>query len=172
MGLDLKLVDADGATLPAQRGVVGRLRVKGASVAERYFGEGQETVVDAEGYLDTGDLASIDADGNMTLAGRIKDLIKSGGEWINPKEIEDLVGSLPEVALVAVIAREHPKWGERPVLIIQPRRNQALTEQPALQALRGKVPDWWLPDLVVFVEHMPLAATGKIDKRRLRDDIM
>jgi fatty-acyl-CoA synthase len=171
MGLDLKLVDAEGATLPAQRGVVGRLRVKGPSVADRYFGDNQPTAVDNEGYLDTGDLASIDAAGNLTIAGRIKDLIKSGGEWINPKEIEDIVGGLPAVALVAVIPREHQKWGERPVLCVEPRRNQALTEQLILETLAGKVPDWWLPDQVVFVEHMPLAATGKIDKRRLRDAI-
>jgi fatty-acyl-CoA synthase len=171
MGLDLKLVDAEGATLPAQRGVVGRLRVRGPSVADRYFGDGEASAVDTEGYLDTGDLASIDADGNLTIAGRVKDLIKSGGEWINPKEIEDIVGGLPAIALVAVIAREHPKWGERPVLVIEPRRNQALTEQLVLETLRGKVPDWWLPDQVVFIEQMPLAATGKIDKRRLRDNI-
>jgi fatty-acyl-CoA synthase len=169
MGLDLKLVDVDGATLPTQRGVVGRLRVKGPSVAERYFGDGPATVVDAEGYLDTGDLALIDAAGNLTISGRVKDLIKSGGEWINPREIEDIVGNLPAVALAAVIAREHQKWGERPVLIVEPRRNQVLTEQLILAALRGRVPDWWLPDQVVFIDHMPLAATGKIDKRRLRD---
>jgi fatty-acyl-CoA synthase len=116
-------------------------------------------------------LALIDASGNLTIAGRVKDLIKSGGEWINPKEIEDIVGTLAAVALVAVIAREHPKWGERPVLFVEPRRNETLTAELVLAALRGKVPDWWLPDQVVFVEQMPLAATGKIDKRRLRDSI-
>jgi 3-(methylthio)propionyl---CoA ligase len=170
MGLDLKLVDAEGATLPAQRDVVGRLRVKGPSVAERYFGD-SASVVDSEGYLDTGDLASIDAAGNLTICGRVKDLIKSGGEWINPKEIEDIVGGLTAVALVAVVAREHQKWGERPVLIVEPRRNHALTEQLILESLRGKVPDWWLPDEVVFIDHMPLAATGKVDKRRLRESV-
>jgi fatty-acyl-CoA synthase len=172
MGLDLKLVDEEGATLPTQRGVVGRLRVRGPSVAERYFGADEAPVVDAEGYLDTGDLGLLDAAGNLTIAGRVKDLIKSGGEWINPKEIEDIVGSLPAVALVAVVAREHQKWGERPILIVELQRNQALTEQLILEALRGKVPDWWLPDQVVFIDHMPLAATGKIDKRRLRDSII
>jgi len=171
MGLDLKLVDSDGVTLPVQRGVVGRLRVRGASVAERYFGNGQESAVDAEGYLDTGDLASIDSAGNLTIAGRVKDLIKSGGEWINPKEIEDIVGSLPAVALVAVVGREHPKWGERPVLIVEPRQDQAPTKESILAALRGKVPDWWLPDQVVLIDHMPLAATGKIDKRQLRERV-
>jgi acyl-CoA synthetase (AMP-forming)/AMP-acid ligase II len=174
MGLDLKLVDAEGATLANQRGVVGRLRVKGPSVAERYFGSGEESAVDSEGYLDTGDLASIDAAGNLTIAGRVKDLIKSGGEWINPKEIEDIVGTLPGVALVAVVGREHQKWGERPVLIVEPQRRptgEPLTQPVILEALRGKVPDWWLPDQVVFVDQMPLAATGKIDKRRLRDSL-
>jgi fatty-acyl-CoA synthase len=171
MGLDLKLVDSEGATLPVQRGVVGHLRVRGPSVADRYFGDPEGSAVDAEGYLDTGDLASIDAAGNLTICGRVKDLIKSGGEWINPKEIEDLVGALPGVALVAVVGREHPKWGERPVLIIEPRAHQTLTEQVVLEALRGKVPDWWLPDQVVFIERMPLAATGKIDKRRLREGV-
>ena len=170
MGLDLKLVDAEGVTLPTQRGVVGRLRVKGPSVAERYFGDGQPAV-DTEGYLDTGDLGLIDTDGNLTIAGRVKDLIKSGGEWINPREIEEIVGNLPAVALAAVVGREHQKWGERPVLIVEPQRNQTLTEQSIRDALRGKIPDWWLPDQVVFIEHMPLAATGKIDKRRLRDSI-
>jgi fatty-acyl-CoA synthase len=178
MGLDLKLVDADGVTLPNQRGVVGRLRVKGPSVVERYFGPDEASVVDSEGYLDTGDLALLDASGNLTIAGRVKDLIKSGGEWINPKEIEDIVGQLPGVALVAVVGRGHPKWGERPVLVVEQQRDQpgtplgpALTEQVILNALRGKVPDWWLPDQVVFIDQMPLAATGKIDKRRLRDSV-
>jgi fatty-acyl-CoA synthase len=149
--------------------------VRGPSVAERYFGEGQESVVDSEGYLDTGDLALIDAAGNLTIAGRVKDLIKSGGEWINPKEMEDIVGHLPGVALVAVVGRGHSKWGERPVLIVEPQRGpmgRALTEQLILEALRGKVPDWWLPDQVVLIDRMPLAATGKIDKRRLRDGLV
>jgi acyl-CoA synthetase (AMP-forming)/AMP-acid ligase II len=170
MGLDLKLVDADGATLPSQRGVVGRLRVRGPSVAEGYFGD-PSPALDSEGYLDTGDLALIDAAGNLTIAGRVKDLIKSGGEWINPKEMEDIVGSLPSVALVAVIPRADEKWGERPVLVVEGQRGHALTEQLILEALRAKVPDWWLPDQVVFMERMPLAATGKIDKRKLRDGL-
>ncbi len=167
IGLDLKLVDAQGAALPQQRMVVGRLMVRGASVAERYFNEA-ESALDAEGYFDTGDLGLIDAHGNLTITGRAKDLIKSGGEWINPREIEDLIGALPEVALVAVVGRAHPKWGERPVLIVEPRRGQAIGQEAMLDALRGKVPDWWLPDQVVLVERMPLAATGKIDKKRLR----
>ena len=143
------------------------MMVKGASVTERYFNEAQPAL-DAEGYFDTGDLGVIDEQGNLTITGRAKDLIKSGGEWINPREIEDVIGALPEVALVAVIGRVHPKWGERPVLIVEPCADSTIETQSLLNALRGKVPDWWLPDQVVLVEEMPLAATGKIDKKHLR----
>lgn len=169
MGLDLKLVDADGATLPEQRMHIGRLMVKGATVAERYFNQ-SESMLDAEGYLDTGDLAQIDEAGYLTITGRAKDLIKSGGEWINPREIEDVIGSLPEVGLVAVVGRPHPKWGERPVLIVERRRGHTIDRETLLATLRGKVPDWWLPEQIEVIEKMPLAATGKIDKKRLRAD--
>ena len=163
----MKVVDADGTTLERQRMSVGRLMVKGHSVAAGYFGDSHEAL-DAEGYFDTGDLALIDEAGNLTITGRAKDLIKSGGEWINPRQIEDIVGSLPEVALAAVVGRAHPKWGERPVLIVEPRKAESVGTELLLGALRGKVPNWWLPDEVLTVAKMPLAATGKIDKKRLR----
>jgi fatty-acyl-CoA synthase len=171
MGLDLKLTDADGAALPQQRGVVGHLRVKGPSVVDGYFKDDAE-VLDLEGYFDTGDLASIDEAGNLTICGRSKDLIKSGGEWINPAEIEDIVGRHPAVGLVAVIGRADEKWGERPVLIVEVRQGQSVDPEALLGALRGQVADWWIPDRVVQVEAMPLAATGKIDKNRLRADYL
>jgi fatty-acyl-CoA synthase len=171
MGLDMKLTDADGVTLPQQRGVMGRLKVKGPSVVERYFKE-SDSALDAEGYFDTGDLASIDEQGNLTICGRSKDLIKSGGEWINPAEIEDIVGRLPTVGQVAVIGRADSKWGERPVLIVEARQGQVVDAQALLTALRGKVADWWLPDQVLEVGAMPLAATGKIDRNRLRADYL
>lgn len=169
MGLDLKLTDANGATLPEQRNVVGHLKVKGASVVDRYF-KAETDALDDEGYFDTGDLATIDGDGNLTICGRSKDLIKSGGEWINPAEIEDIVGRDPAVGLVAVIGRADEKWGERPVLIMEPRRGQSPDARALLNSLRGKVADWWIPDQVVEIESMPLATTGKIDKNRLRTD--
>lgn len=170
MGVDLKLTDADGATLPEQLGgAVGHLKVKGASVVDRYF-KGEADVLDAEGYFDTGDLASLDESGALTIRGRSKDLIKSGGEWINPAEIEEIVGRHPAVGQVAVIGRFDAKWGERPVLIVEPRQGEAVDPQDLLQALKGKVADWWLPDQVVQVAAMPLAATGKIDKNRLRGE--
>jgi fatty-acyl-CoA synthase len=167
LGLDLKLTDAAGRTLPAQRNVTGHLKVKGASVVERYFKAGSDAL-DAEGYFDTGDLASIDDDGNLTICGRSKDLIKSGGEWINPAEIEAIVGRLPGVGLVAVIGQADPKWGERPILVVEPQQSHPIDDKALLDALRGNVADWWIPDQVIRVAHMPLAATGKIDKNRLR----
>jgi fatty-acyl-CoA synthase len=169
MGLDLKLTDADGVTLPTQRGVVGRLKVRGASVVDRYY-KAEADALDAEGWFDTGDLASIDEQGALTICGRSKDLIKSGGEWINPAEIEEIVGRHPAVGQVAVIGRSDPKWGERPVLIVEARQGQSVDVQTLLGALRGKVADWWVPDEVVQIGAMPLAATGKIDKDRLRAD--
>jgi acyl-CoA synthetase (AMP-forming)/AMP-acid ligase II len=167
MGLDLKLTDAAGADLPRQRGVVGHLKVKGASVIERYF-KAPSSALDAKGYFDTGDLASIDESGNVSINGRSKDLIKSGGEWINPAEIEDIVGTHPTVGLAAVIARSDAKWGERPVLIVESRQGAQLDAAAILEFLRGKIASWWLPDQIVKIEVMPLAATGKIDKNQLR----
>jgi len=167
LGLDLKLTDAAGATLPDQRNNVGHLKVKGASVVRRYY-EAAADALDDEGFFDTGDLAVIDDAGNLTISGRSKDLIKSGGEWINPTEIEDIVGRLPAVGLVAVIGRPDAKWGERPVLIVEPRQNHKVESQDLLNALHGNVATWWIPDQVIQVAAMPLAATGKIDKNRLR----
>lgn len=167
IGMDLLLTDAQGVPLSEQRGQEGHLRVKGASVIERYFGDLQ-AAVDAQGWFATGDLARIDEQGNLIIVGRAKDLIKSGGEWINPSEIEDIVGELPEVSLSTVIGRAHPKWGERPILLVELREGCTFDDQAVLNALRGRVASWWLPDEVIRLERMPLAATGKIDKMRLR----
>ena len=169
LGLDLKLTDAEGVALPRQRGVVGHLKVRGASVVDRYF-SAEADALDEDGYFDTGDLASIDEGGNLTICGRSKDLIKSGGEWINPAEIEDIVGRDPSVGLVAVIGRPDAKWGERPVLVIEARQGKQVNAQALLAALRDKVADWWIPDQIVRISSMPLAATGKIDKNQLRSD--
>jgi 3-(methylthio)propionyl---CoA ligase len=167
MGVDLQVFDEQGASLA--RGQEGRLRVRGASVVARYFGQ-DEPAVDEEGWFDTGDLAVIDAAGTLSIAGRAKDLIKSGGEWINPGEIEAIVGALPEVALVAVVGRPHPKWGERPVLVVELTKGMEISDEALLGALRGRVANWWVPDAIVRVSAMPLAMTGKIDKARLREE--
>lgn len=169
IGLDLKLTDAEGRTLAEQRGVVGHLKVKGASVVDRYF-KAETDALDAEGYFDTGDLARLDDSGNLMICGRSKDLIKSGGEWINPTEIEDIIGRHPAVGQSAVIGRTDAKWGERPVLIVELRQGASVDPKTLLGALRGRVADWWLPDQIVQIGAMPLAATGKIDKNRLRAD--
>jgi fatty-acyl-CoA synthase len=167
MGIDLKLTDADGNALAPQRGVLGHLKVKGHSVLDSYYGA-ESDALDEEGYFDTGDLATIDAAGSLTICGRAKDLIKSGGEWINPTEIETIVGAHPAVRHVAVIARADAKWGERPVLIVETDDGQ--DPEKLVGLLRGKVADFWIPGEVVKVDAMPLAASGKIDKQRLRAD--
>ncbi|MEA1672413.1 AMP-binding protein [Nitrospirillum sp. BR 11163] len=169
VGVDLLLTDADGNPLPEQREVEGHLRVRGASVIQRYFGQ-EESATDAAGWFVTGDLARIDANGNLFITGRAKDLIKSGGEWINPAEIEAVVGALPQVSLAAVIGRTDVKWGERPVLLVELCGDQGISDEDLLAPLRGKVAPWWIPDAVVRLAHMPLASTGKIDKIRLRAD--
>ena len=167
IGLDLCLKDSEGNALPQQRGIEGRLHVKGQSVVNRYYGHAQPAV-DGEGWFDTGDLARIGEDGALYITGRSKDLIKSGGEWINPAEIEAIIGASPAVAQAAVIARQDAKWGERPILLVELRDSPAINEAELLDLLRGRVPSWWMPDAVVRLPSMPLAATGKIDKRRLR----
>jgi len=167
LGVDLLLTDAKGRPLAEQRGVEGYLRVRGAAVVQRYFGE-TEPAVDADGWFDTGDLARIDADGQLTVTGRAKNLIKSGGEWINPAEIEALVAEHPKVSLAAVIGRPDPKWGERPVLVLQTHGSEDVSDEALIALLQGKVASWWIPDAIIRVPQMPLAPTGKIDTMRLR----
>lgn len=170
MGLDLKLTDASGTTLSEQRGVLGHLWVKGASVLDRYFRADADSL-DDEGYFNTGDLAEIDGDGNLTIGGRSKDLIKSGGEWINPAEIEAIIGRDSTVSLVAVVPTPHDKWGERPLLIVQPQPGSEVHGRALVDSLRGKVADWWIPERIARVDAMPLSGSGKIDKIRLREDV-
>ncbi|WP_417464844.1 AMP-binding protein [Kordiimonas sp.] len=169
IGVDLMLKDEFGDPLPAQRNIEGHLYVKGAAVIERYFGD-SESAADKDGWFDTGDLARIDDAGNLTITGRSKDLIKSGGEWINPAEIEAVIGSIPEVSFAAVIGRADPKWGERPVLLVEMREQQMLSDEELLKPLNGRVASWWVPDDVVRLAQMPLAPTGKVDKMRLRQE--
>jgi len=170
IGIDLLLTDADGVPLPEQRGVEGHLRVRGAAAIERYFGHAHPAT-DAGGWFATGDLARLEADGSLHITGRAKDLIKSGGEWINPAEIEAIVSADPRVALAAVIGRSDAKWGERPVLLVEYNAGHDESHDDAsvlLEPLRGRIAGWWMPDAVIVLSRMPLAATGKIDKQRLR----
>ncbi|MXP08980.1 AMP-binding protein [Pseudoblastomonas halimionae] len=166
LGIDLMLADHDGKPLDEQHGREGHLHVRGQSVVERYFGERDPATRD--GWFDTGDLAQIGEDGSLSITGRSKDLIKSGGEWINPVAIESLVASLDDVALAAVIGCAHPRWGERPVLIVELRDGADPSDEDLLRPIRRVVPKWWLPDEILRLQAIPLAATGKVDKQRLR----
>jgi len=123
---------------------------------------------DGDGWFGTGDLAVIDDAGQVRITGRAKDLIKSGGEWINPAEIEAIVGALPEVSFAAVIGCADPKWGERPHLLIELSLGKSISDELILAALKGRIASWWMPDSIKRLATMPLAATGKIDKSRLR----
>jgi acyl-CoA synthetase (AMP-forming)/AMP-acid ligase II len=167
-GVELKVVGSDGQDLSHDGAAVGELKVRGNWVISGYFkGEGG-VVVDADGWLGTGDVATIDADGYVQLTDRLKDVIKSGGEWISSIEIENLVVSHPEVFEAAVIAISHPVWQERPLLLVQPKPGCSPSKQSILDFLSDKIAKWWMPDDVVFVESLPHTATGKLLKTELR----
>jgi fatty-acyl-CoA synthase len=166
--LDMKLVDDAGNRLPHDGKTFGRLMIKGPTVGAAYFrGEGGQQL-DAEGFFDTGDVATIDADGWMTITDRAKDVIKSGGEWISSIDVENIAMGHPKAALCAVIGVAHPKWDERPLLLVQLKPGQQAEAHEFLDFLEGKVARWWMPDDVVFVDEIPLGSTGKIDKKLLR----
>ena len=168
-GVELKVVGRDGQDLPHDGAAVGELKVRGNWVISGYFkGEGG-VVVDADGWLGTGDVATIDGDGYVQLTDRLKDVIKSGGEWISSIEIENLVVSHPEVFEAAVIAISHPVWQERPLLLVQPKPGCQPSKQSILDFLSDKIAKWWMPDDVVFVESLPHTATGKLLKTELRE---
>ena len=167
LGVELALKGDAGAPLPEDGSASGRLMVKGPTVARAYFG-GEASVLDADGFFDTGDIATLDPRGFVQITDRAKDVIKSGGEWISSIEIENIVAGHPKVACAAVIAMPHPKWDERPLLLVQLR--PGVEAQPAefTDFLAGKIARWWMPDAVELVDAIPLGATGKIDKKALR----
>ena len=168
-GVELKVVGRDGQDLPHDGKSVGELKVRGNWIISGYFkGEGG-VVVDADGWFGTGDVATIDEDGYVQLTDRLKDVIKSGGEWISSIEIENLVVSHPEVFEAAVIAISHPVWQERPLLLVQPKPGCQPSKQSILDFLSSRIAKWWMPDDVVFVETLPHTATGKLLKTELRE---
>lgn len=169
LGVELTLKNYAGQEMPHDGQTYGRLMVRGPTIAGAYFkGEGGE-ILDNEGFFDTGDVATIDTHGFMQITDRAKDVIKSGGEWISSIEIENIAVGHPKVELAAVIGAAHPKWDERPVLIIKLKPGETLDKQEHLGFLQGKIAKWWMPDDVVFVDDIPLGATGKIDKKLLRE---
>jgi len=168
-GVELRTVDDAGNVLPRDGKTSGRLLVRGAAIAAGYFkGDGGD-VLDDEGFFDTGDVANIDEYGTMTITDRAKDVIKSGGEWISSIDIENIAVGHPKVANAAAIGVYHPKWDERPLLIIQPLPGETPTKEEVLKSLEGKIAKWWTPDDVAFVDEIPLGATGKINKLALRE---
>jgi fatty-acyl-CoA synthase len=169
LGIDLKLTDDADARLPHDGRTPGRLKVKGPFVAAHYFREEDVRIVDAEGFFDTGDIATIDPYGYMQITDRAKDVIKSGGEWISSVEIENLAVGHPKAALAAVIGVTHPKWGERPVLLVKLKPGESAAPADFLAYLEGRIARWWMPEEVVFVDEIPLGATGKIDKKLIRE---
>ncbi len=168
LGIELKLKDEAGVELPHDGTTFGRLMVKGPTISKGYFKD-DSPILDDEGFFDTGDVATVDEIGFMHITDRAKDVIKSGGEWISSIEIENIAVGHPKVEIAAVIGAAHPKWDERPVLILKLKPDHALDKQEHLDFLQGKIAKWWMPDDVVAVDEIPLGATGKIDKKLLRE---
>ncbi len=165
--VEMKITDDDNRELPRDGKTFGRLKVRGPSVARAYFKE-SEGVLDADGFFDTGDVGTLDRHGYLNITDRSKDVIKSGGEWISSIELENFAVGHPKVAEAAVIGIRHPKWDERPLLVIVLKDGQAATKDELLSFLDGKVAKWWIPDDVAFVREIPHTATGKILKTALR----
>lgn len=167
-GVELKLVDETGAQLPFDGRSSGRLMVRGFAVAAAYFNGAGSSVLDADGYFDTGDVATIDQYGSVQITDRAKDVIKSGGEWISSIEIENIALSHPAVANAAAISVPHPKWDERPVLVVELLQAETAAADDLRTWLEGRIPRWWMPDDYIFVDSIPLGPTGKVDKIALR----
>jgi 3-(methylthio)propionyl---CoA ligase len=169
-GVDMKIVDDEGNKLAHDGKASGHLYVRGNTVTSGYFEnlEASKTVFDADGWFCTGDVAAIDADGFLKITDRSKDLIKSGGEWISSLDLENIVMSHPGVASCAVIAVPDPKWDERPLLIVQAKDDAQPQKEALIGLLAERVAKWQLPDDVVFVDALPLTATGKVSKLTLR----
>jgi 3-(methylthio)propionyl---CoA ligase len=168
-GVQMKIVGGDGAELPRDGKAFGDLLVKGPWVVKSYFkGEGGDPLT-ADGWFPTGDVGSIDGDGYLRITDRSKDVIKSGGEWISSIDLENIAVAHPAVMEAAVIGIRHPKWAERPLLVVVRKPGAQLERKEMLEFYEGRVAKWWLPDDVVFVEQLPHTATGKLSKKTLRE---
>lgn len=167
-GVELAVIDEDGGHLPRDGKSAGRLHIRGPWVIQRYFGA-EADAVDTDGWFDTGDVAVIHPDGSMQITDRSKDVIKSGGEWISSVELENAAIGCSGVAEAAAIGVPHPKWDERPLLVVVRKPGAGVTEAEMLAYLKPLVAKWWLPDAVVFVDSLPHTATGKLLKTALRE---
>jgi fatty-acyl-CoA synthase len=168
-GVEMKIVDDENNDLPWDGKRFGRLKVKGFAVAETYFKDEGGKILDENGFFDTGDVATIDPDGFMQITDRAKDVIKSGGEWISTIDIENLAVGHPDVAEAAVIGVAHPKWDERPLLVVVPKEGRNPQSEEVLEFLKPRIAKWWMPDDVQVVKEIPHTATGKINKLKLRE---
>lgn len=169
-GVDLRLTDEEKGTQEIARNgeTIGNLQIKGHWIIDHYFGK-EESALTADGWFDTGDIATLNEDGFMKLCDRSKDLIKSGGEWISSVDLENMAMGHPEIAMAAVIAAQHPKWDERPVLIAIKKPESHVSEAEMLDYYADKVAKWQIPDRVIFVDSIPLSGTGKMLKKDLRE---
>ena len=166
-GIDIKVVDADGNTLPRDGVSQGELYVRGQWIVSGYYKGEASPLVD--GWFPTGDIATIEPGGRMQIRDRTKDVIKSGGEWISSIDLENTALGHPAVAMAAVVGIQHPKWDERPLLILVRKPGQALEKEEILAFLSERVAKWWVPDDVVFVDSLPVGGTGKVQKTPLRE---
>lgn len=164
-GIELRIVDEEGVELLWDGETSGALQVRGPWVVDRYYPDIPAAATN--GWFDTGDIATIDPLGFLRLTDRAKDVIKSGGEWISSIDIENVASACPGVRIAAVVGVPHPKWEERPILVLEMHDGQTVTEEQIRTFLTGRIVNWWMPDVVVF-ESVPLTATGKIDKKALR----
>ena len=168
-GVDMKIVDPDGKELPRDGKAFGDLMVRGPWIISSYFKGLKSPLLD--GWFPTGDVGTLDSDGFLQITDRSKDVIKSGGEWISSIDIENVAMAHPAVAMAAVIAAKHPKWDERPLLTVVKKPGAELSRDEILKFFDGKIAKWWTPDDVVFLDALPLGATGKVQKNVLRDQL-
>ncbi|WP_372000225.1 3-(methylthio)propionyl-CoA ligase [Tistrella mobilis] len=168
-GVEMRITDDEGNELPNDGVAFGHLKVRGPWVLKSYFRRDDENILDEDGWFDTGDIATVDQDGYAQIVDRAKDVIKSGGEWISSIDLENAAVGHPDVKEAAVIGVAHPKWQERPLLLVIRREGATLDKQGMLDYLETKVVKWWLPDDVIFVEELPHTATGKLLKLKLRE---
>ena len=167
-GVEMKITDDNGRDLPWDGKTFGRLKVRGPAVAKAYYKVDSDPVFEKDGWFDTGDVATMDQYGYMQITDRSKDVIKSGGEWISSIDLENLAVGHPKVAEAAVIGINHPKWDERPLLVVVLKKGETASKEELLGFMQGKVAKWWMPDDVAFVDEIPHTATGKIQKLTLR----
>jgi fatty-acyl-CoA synthase len=167
-GIEMKIVDDDGRELPWDGKSAGELKVRGNWVCSGYYGLEHSAAHDADGWFATGDVAVIGSDGFLQITDRAKDVIKSGGEWISSVDLENCACGHPEVLMAAAIGVKHPKWEERPLLLVVPRQGCTPTRESVLAHIAEHFAKWQLPDEVILVESLPMTATGKISKKDLR----